>query len=304
MPKTLKNGQPILINRFWSHVADKADATAVLVKNPNQHEPILHVGAAGYHATAVVTAAPKFSKITWAHSGRIVAAITARLIALGVKRGDRVAVLSWNCPEWVWTDLAIQTLGAVSVPIYPNNGADQVTFTAENAGAQLLIADSEGQKAKAKDAVGITCLLFDDLTADSQDYQFRVKGNKDGIDYQIGVDPKLGITPAATRILDLMIGQADDAFPFMEATADGVTPVGVRRSDMAKLIYTSGSSGVPKGVIITHGNVASSCEAVFPARLQLRRRRPLSLLPAAGPLLRKHQRHGHLPLERRHCRFL
>ena len=263
MAKSLKNGQPILINRFWSHVADKADATAVKVKNPNPHKPIIHPMAAGYHGASVVIEAPAYSNITWNHAGRIVAAIAARLITLGVSSGDRVALLSWNCPEWVWTDLAIQTLGAISVPIYPNNGADQVVYVAQNAGARLLIADSESQKAKAKDVEGITALLFDDLTADSPDYQLCVKGNKTGVDYVDGVDPTLAIKPDASRIFDLMVAQADDAFPFMEATAAGVAAKGVRRSDMAKLIYTSGSSGVPKGVVITHGNVAASCEAVY-----------------------------------------
>ena len=142
-------------------------------------------------------------------------------------------------------------------------------------------------------------MLFDDLTKCSADFQYRLRGVKDGVSGPGNQQAVCPLNAAAQAVLDLMVSQADDAFPFMEATAPGVKPAGVRRSDTAKLIYTSGSSGVPKGVIITHGNVAASCEAVFAHGFDFGEEDLyLSYLPLAH-VLRKHQRHGYLHLERR-----
>jgi len=259
----LKNGQQILASRFWNHVTAKADATAVLVKNPDTETRVYAGVMPAYGGGAVVITPPKYRKITWEDVGHIVADITARLLAEGVKRGDRVAVLSWNCPEWVWTDLAIQSLGAVSVPIYPNNGADQVVFVAQNAGAQLIISDCPAQAAKvpATGDHGLKGLLFADLTAGSQHYEYTVNGKKEGITFQ-NEQAILQHSAEGLRAFNHLSRQSSGA-TFMEHTAEGVAPVGVTRKDTAKLIYTSGSSGVPKGVEITHGNVACSCESVY-----------------------------------------
>lgn len=259
--KSLNNGQ-ILISRFWSHVSNKADSTAVKVKNPST-EPFVHcaIGPMGLGSGVVTIHPPKYSDITWAEAGRIVAEITARLIDAGVRRGDSVAMLSSNCPEFVWTDLAIQSLGAISVKIYPNNSAEQVVFVAQNAGARLIIADGQSQAAKTAATPDLTTMLFDDLTAGSQTYQLLIKANKAGIALTSGY-PVPVMSAKALAIFQYLTSQKSDA-TFMEATAAGVQPVGVTRTDTSRLIYTSGSTGVPKGVEITQGNVAASCEAVY-----------------------------------------
>jgi len=254
--KSLKNGQEILISRFWSHVSNKAESTAVLVKNPNTEPTHVCTVAPGIGGGVATIYPPKYADITWADAGHIVAEISARLLSSGVRKGDRVALLSWNCPEWVWTDLAIQSLGAVSVPIYPNNGADQVVFVAKNAGAKLIIADCPTQTAKVSADSGLTTMVFDDLTAGSAFYQVRVKGVKN-TQYE-----RLALSAEAQRIFDFLVSQKAGQ-TFLEATAAGIKSIGVTRSDISRLIYTSGSSGVPKGVILTQNNIASSCEAVY-----------------------------------------
>ena len=133
-----------LLNRFWSHVFDKADQEAVRVPNPREGErqyivTATPMGAGG--GGAVIVEAPAFLTVEWSDSGAIVAEIMKQLMDLGVRRGDRVAILSWNCAEWVWTDIAIQSLGAVTVPIYPNSAAEQVNFILANCDARLLIGD-------------------------------------------------------------------------------------------------------------------------------------------------------------------
>ncbi len=255
--KSLQNGQEILISRFWSHVTNMAESPAVLIKNPNT-EPthVCAVAPMGLGAGVVTVHPPKYTDITWDDAGYIVAEIAARLLSVGVRKGDRVALLSWNCPEWVWTDLAIQSLGAISVPIYPNNGADQVVFVAKNAGAKLIIADSPTQTAKVSADSGLTTMLFDNLTVGSAFYQVRVKGVKD-VPYA-----RLELSADAQRIFDFLVSQKSGQ-TFLEATPEGVKATGIARGDIGRLIYTSGSSGVPKGVVLTNGNVAASCEAVY-----------------------------------------
>jgi long-chain acyl-CoA synthetase len=261
MPNTsLKNGQEILVSRFWSHVINKADATAVMVKNPNT-EPTQHcvVGPMGLASGVITIQPPKYSDITWAQAGCIVAEIAARLIDAGVRRGDRVALLSWNCAEWVWTDLAIQSLGAISVPIYPNNGSDQVVFVARNAGAKLIVADCPTQSIKVTADSGLTTMLFDDLTSASEHYQLLIKGIKVAASNQ---SVNLSLSPKGQAVYNHLTSQKFGT-KFLEATAAGVQAVGVGRTDTSRLIYTSGSSGVPKGVELTQNNIAASCEAVY-----------------------------------------
>ncbi|MBS1984026.1 MAG: AMP-binding protein, partial [Bdellovibrionales bacterium] len=146
----------ILLHRFWSHVSNKADHKAVLVPNPDAGKREYYPTAVPYGgvgATAYREEGP-FKELTWSDVGAITAEIMNQLMQLGVERGDRVAILSWNTPEWVWTDIAIQSLGAVTVPIYPNSAADQVNFILGNCQSQLLIGDSTAQTSKVAAIAG------------------------------------------------------------------------------------------------------------------------------------------------------
>ncbi|HND67256.1 MAG TPA: long-chain fatty acid--CoA ligase [Candidatus Obscuribacter sp.] len=250
-----------LLNRFWSHVFDKADQEAVRVPNPREGErqyivTATPMGAGG--GGAVIVEAPAFLTVEWSDSGAIVAEIMKQLMDLGVRRGDRVAILSWNCAEWVWTDIAIQSLGAVTVPIYPNSAAEQVNFILANCDARLLIGDGVSQTQKVNADSGVQTRLFSELVAGSEHHRVKVLGNKlpedrDSFDCQSSVGAKSILAQMST---------ARSAFPFQEAT-DGKAAVGVKPDDLATIIYTSGSTGVPKGVVLTHGNIAASCTALY-----------------------------------------
>ncbi|HEY0556589.1 MAG TPA: long-chain fatty acid--CoA ligase [Thermoanaerobaculia bacterium] len=159
--------------------------------------------------------------------------LSKALLALGVERGDRVALMSENGPHWPTIDFATLCAGAALVPIYPTLLPDQSSYIAGNCGAKVVFAE--------------TTTHLDGLLAHIDEMpevrQFvLVKGTSS--------DPKV-IT------LDKLMekGAGADAAEF-EAHARAVKP-----EDLATFIYTSGTTGTPKGVMLTHGNLASNVTA-------------------------------------------
>ncbi len=267
----MKNNQNMLVGRFWQHVFTMQDATAVLLKNPITKTEVITtmVGPMGGGGVVVVTPRP-YVELPWKQVGEIVAEMIVTLREAGVKRGDRVAILSWNCPEWVWTDIAIQTLGAVAVPIYPNSAAEAVNYIVNDCGATLLIGD-DGSQTKKVDANGpVKTLLFSDLAGKSETYQRRVKGvEPKASDGAFGEFEQIKVSAEAKAVLDFLhIGSKagtmsnDKAVAFNEVVAAGQKPHGVRMSDICTMIYTSGSTGQPKGVALTNANITASCQGV------------------------------------------
>jgi long-chain acyl-CoA synthetase len=156
--------------------------------------------------------------------------LSKALVDLGVQHGDRVALMSENGPHWPTVDFATLCAGAVLVPIYPTLLPDQSSYIAGNCGAKVVIAETtahlEGLLAHA------------DKLPEVRQYVL-IKGQSS--------DPRV-IT------LDELIarGAGVDVAEF-EARARAVTP-----DDLATFIYTSGTTGTPKGVMLTHGNIASN----------------------------------------------
>ena len=156
--------------------------------------------------------------------------LSKALIDLGVERGDRVALMSENGPHWPTVDFATLCAGAVLVPIYPTLLPDQATYIAGNCGAKVVVAETtahlEGFLANAGELPEVRQFVL-------------IKGQSS--------DPRV-IT------LDELIarGAGVDVAEF-EARARAVTP-----DDLATFIYTSGTTGTPKGVMLTHRNIASN----------------------------------------------
>jgi long-chain acyl-CoA synthetase len=170
---------------------------------------------------------------------RRVRAVALGLSALGVRKGDRVALLSENRPDWSVTDLAILSLGAVNVPIYTTQAPDQVRYILEDSGARVLFVSGRKVYRHARPGIeGVGTLervvFFDDDAAPHHE--------------------------GALTLFELerQGAELDDAEP--EVFDRMLAAVGA--DDLATVIYTSGTTGEPKGVMLAHSNFVSNVAAI------------------------------------------
>ena len=155
---------------------------------------------------------------------------TARqLQSWGIAKGDRVAILSENRPEWAIADFACLLLGAIDVPIYATQTAEQCLFALQDSGARAAFISSRQQYEKIA--------TYRHLTA---------------LEYVVRMDdgPRIAdVVPMQSILRDAP--QKDD--PGLDSVGERIEP-----DELATLIYTSGTTGTPKGVMLTHGNLASN----------------------------------------------
>src|SRR5690348_6429313 len=159
------------------------------------------------------------------------------LQALGVKRGDRVAILSENRPEWAIADYACLTAAMTDVPIYHNLPPDQVAYILRDCGATAIFVSTAAQADKVRQ-------IRRDCPALHTVIGFSVT-REDGVDLTIA---ELEAKGAA--------GESQPSIAAYRSAADAVRP-----DDLATIIYTSGTTGEPKGVMLTHDNVYSNVMA-------------------------------------------
>jgi long-chain acyl-CoA synthetase len=161
------------------------------------------------------------------------------LAELGIKPGDRIALLSENRPEWSIADLAILSLGAINVPIYTTQAVDQIRYILTDSGARAIFVSNGKLYKHARQALeGLDSLeriiFFEEQTAE------RVE------------------RPATLESLEkngrLRMENSPGAFEaYLKA---------IRQDDLATIIYTSGTTGEPKGVMLTHANFMSNVLAI------------------------------------------
>ncbi|MER0089632.1 AMP-dependent synthetase/ligase [Corynebacterium rhinophilum] len=159
------------------------------------------------------------------------------LIALGVKQGDRIALISATRYEWSLLDYAIWAAGAASVPVYPSSSASQVRWIIEDSGAVLAITETREHSELVENLV-----LQDDG------------------------EPNLKGSPSRLRRVLEINSSAIDTLKF-EGRSVGTDEVSARiaatnTDDLASLVYTSGTTGRPKGCILTHRNWLSEARAL------------------------------------------
>ncbi len=171
------------------------------------------------------------------------------LLKLGVGKNDKVAIISFNRPEWVFTDFGIQNLGAISVPMYP-------TITVED--YRYILNDAEVK------------VIF---VADSELYN-KVVAATDGMDSvkEIYTFDEVHGAKHWSEVVEL--GKASDEQDKVDALRDSVTP-----DDTLTIIYTSGTTGNPKGVILTHNNIVSNVQGIVDHVPVNSNHRALSFLP-------------------------
>jgi long-chain acyl-CoA synthetase len=180
----------------------------------------------------------RYRGITYTELRRSVDLFAGGLAALGLKRGDRVSIISENRPEWVVADQAIAALGAVSVPIFPTMTAKQNEFIFNDAGVRYVIVSNRFQLNKVLRVTPAVATLEKVILLNEKD----------------AVPDKQVITFA--RVTEMGRAFLEENSGYMQASSDLVQP-----EDLLTLIYTSGTTGNPKGVMLTHGNLSSNITA-------------------------------------------
>ena len=173
-----------------------------------------------------------------------VRALAARLAAWGVAKGDRVVLISENRWEWPVTDFAVLALGAVDVPLYMTLTPEQVGYMLRDSGAKVAVVSSWEQMEKLR-AAGELPALERIVVMDAVPPTHRDTTAMDGAPSVFAVES------FAELMKDAAAMQSRDA-EFDERVRS------VQPEDLATIIYTSGTTGEPKGVMLTHGNLASN----------------------------------------------
>ncbi|HSM92976.1 MAG TPA: long-chain fatty acid--CoA ligase [Anaeromyxobacteraceae bacterium] len=156
------------------------------------------------------------------------------LSRVGIRPGDRVAILSENRSGWVIADMGILAAGAVTVPIYPTNTPEQVAYVIEHSGARVVFVSSRAQYAK--------------LVA--------VRDRIPGVLLAVSFERFLG-DPALPLCTFYQLSEIDHPITPEERTGLEAGIDRVDAQDVATVIYTSGTTGVPKGATLTHRNLVA-----------------------------------------------
>lgn len=166
-----------------------------------------------------------------------VRALAQTLLEWGIRRGDRVAILSENRWEWAITDFAILAIGAIDVPIYPTLTSPQIGELMRDSAARVIVVSTRAQYDKVA-AVRSETPLEHVVLMDSVG-SFENTAPADAV-----------LFGNLMRAAEGRGSERDETFDILVASA--------QPSDLATLIYTSGTTGEPKGVMLTHGNIASN----------------------------------------------
>ncbi len=173
----------------------------------------------------------EWRELTYGDAGKAIDEIALGLIELGIEVGDRVCLLANTRVEWTLASFAISAAGAVAVPVYPTNSPHECEWVAGNSGAKAIICEDQSQRSKIDE----------------------VRGGLPDLAHVIGIE-----TGGGELTLDDLRerGRERDAQELRRRQSR------VERDDAYTIVYTSGTTGPPKGVVLTHRNAMTVCEIV------------------------------------------
>jgi len=177
----------------------------------------------------------KYASLTWKEVRSNVERFSTALKNLGILEGDRVVIVSENRPEWQIADLSIMAIGAISVPAYTTSTTNDYEYIIKHSGARCIIVSSHDLAKKVLPAV-----------LNSPMCQTLIKINDDNENYDV---------PITVHSWNSLIKENSNSdFNLSEIVKNH------SRKDTACIIYTSGTGGNPKGVMLSHGAMLTNCE--------------------------------------------
>ena len=194
-------------------------------------------------------------ELSYAELGTAIRDTARGFVALGLEPGDRVALLAETRPEWTLADLALLAAGCVVVPVYHTNSPDECRHVIGHSGARAIVGEDAGQLEKVE----------------------AVRGDLPELEHVVTIEDT-GRAPTIEQIR----ARADETDP----DALQQRQRGIGTDDVATIVYTSGTTGPPKGCMLTHGNFLATMHAY---ERQVDLRAPFTLfmfLPLAHALAR------------------
>ena len=179
----------------------------------------------------------QYKDISWNRMGEMVRKLASFLMSRGITREDNITLFSSNRYEWWVADLAILSIGAVNVPIYATNSAEEARYIIDHSGSKVCFVDSQNTLEKIA----------------------RIKDRLPRLELIVIFDPspkkRAGVFTFSEAIEN---GGAHDTKDELKRRLESIRP-----SDLASIIYTSGTMGDPKGVMLSHNNFVSNISQIL-----------------------------------------
>jgi len=179
-----------------------------------------------------------YRAISWRAAADEVRRLARGLGALGIGRGDRVGLVAENRPEWVIADFAIMAAGAITVPAYTTNTVEDHRHILANSGAKSVVVSTAALASRVLPA------------ADQVQTITSI----------VALEP-----PRSGQLSHAEVFSWEEVLARGAAAPDEVAAIvaSLKRDDVACLIYTSGTGGVPRGVMATHANILANCDGAY-----------------------------------------